>query len=183
MSFDTEQMSTTKTINESQDGSDGVRLKLFDLVLVDAECSTDGSVIHIQKRFAKAQQNGIVDSEESAVPRYPRSLLHDCPMMKTPCWSNNEQLSQLVVLQRNLASTGFRLLQRGGFMVYSTCSLSEEQNEGVVKWLLSEFPDAKLVPIAFPSNSENLKRPGSIPGWFQWILCDFMEEDSFLRKL
>lgn len=32
-------------------------------------------------------------------------------------------------------------------MVYSTCSLTVAQNEGVVSWLLAQEPRAKLLPV------------------------------------
>ena len=35
-------------------------------------------------------------------------------------------------------------------MVYSTCSLSQDQNEKVVEWLLEKRNDAFLIPISFP---------------------------------
>ena len=49
----------------------------------------------------------------------------------------------LVIGNRN----GFRLLKPGGTMIYSTCSLTQAQNEQVVQWLLNCEPEAKLVPI------------------------------------
>jgi 16S rRNA C967 or C1407 C5-methylase (RsmB/RsmF family) len=36
-------------------------------------------------------------------------------------------------------------------MVYSTCSLSVDQNENVVQWLLGRYPTASLIPVDFPS--------------------------------
>jgi 16S rRNA C967 or C1407 C5-methylase (RsmB/RsmF family) len=111
----------------------------FDYVLVDAECSTDGSVRHVQHRLDKTNH----------VP--------DNPLVTDP-----QQLADLVGLQRKLAGEGFRLLKPSGCMVYSTCSLSREQNEGVVEWLLQENPDAKLIPGSVrrvSSTSEALRGP------------------------
>lgn len=104
----------------------------FDVVLVDAECSTDGSIKHVMKR---------------------RRLE----------WTD-DRLPDLVDLQRRLAKRGFELLKPGATMVYATCSLSTNQNEGVVDWLLKEMgPRAKLVAISFP-NAPPSVRTGSIPG-------------------
>lgn len=102
----------------------------FDCVLVDAECSTDGSLKHIRKQINASDTKGMV-----------AALLMD-----------QQKLKELVELQKRLAAAGFRMLKPGGTMVYSTCSLSRDQNENVVEWLLQEFADtAFLVPLDFTS--------------------------------
>jgi 16S rRNA C967 or C1407 C5-methylase (RsmB/RsmF family) len=62
--------------------------------------------------------------------------------------------------------------------VYSTCSLSEEQNEGVVKWLTSVQPTAKIVPVQFsvsqsmvrtPTASSKMVCEGSIAGTVRFL--------------
>lgn len=129
-------------------------LLLFDRVLVDAECSTDGSVIHVQKRKWKQSCN-----------------------KTTSAWSMTDPkaMSELVELQKKLAASGFRLLQQGGVMVYSTCSLCPEQNEDVVQWLLHEFHDARLVPVDFTGilnkegMSKNFIKSGSIAGTVRFL--------------
>lgn len=64
-------------------------------------------------------------------------------------------------------------------MVYSTCSLSEEQNEGVVKWLLSEYPlQASVIALSFDRNWTNAGekhcqggfiQEGSVPGTVRFV--------------
>jgi 16S rRNA C967 or C1407 C5-methylase (RsmB/RsmF family) len=129
--------------------------QLFDRVLVDAECSTDGSTVHVQKRLAKELQQ----HQKMAQSQIDSSTL------STFRW-NEENRDELVALQRKLSSTGFQLLRQGGVMVYSTCSLEEDQNEGVVRWLLGEYPCAKIIPVDF---SCHLKREGTIPGTVQFL--------------
>ena len=91
---------------------------VYDLVLVDAECSTDGAIRHKEKAS------------------------------KPPAW-NETNMDELVDLQKRLIKSGFDLLKNGGTMVYSTCSLSERQNEDVVSWLLDMNEGAALVPLQF----------------------------------
>ncbi|EJK71115.1 hypothetical protein THAOC_07474, partial [Thalassiosira oceanica] len=91
---------------------------VYDLVLVDAECSTDGAIRHKEKAS------------------------------KPPAW-NETNMDELVDLQKRLIKSGFDLLKKGGTMVYSTCSLSESQNENVVSWLLERNEGAALVPLQF----------------------------------
>jgi 16S rRNA C967 or C1407 C5-methylase (RsmB/RsmF family) len=53
----------------------------------------------------------------------------------------------LAKTQRQLIKTGFSMLKKGGTLVYSTCTLEPEEDEGVVDFLLKEFPDAKVEEI------------------------------------
>ena len=123
---------------------EGVFIEQFSRVLVDAECSTDGSFKHLQKQLTFRK-----DSKLSTV-------------------QNNHKLDQLVQLQRQLANNGYRLLQNGGVMVYATCSLSTEQNEGVVNWLLSEHPTASIVPLYSPFRS-SMVREGGVIGTLRFL--------------
>jgi 16S rRNA C967 or C1407 C5-methylase (RsmB/RsmF family) len=66
-------------------------------VLVDAECTHDGSLRHI----AKFQQWGW--------PTFERRVL------------GARRLRALALLQRGLLLNGFRLLKPGGVLIYATC--------------------------------------------------------------
>lgn len=61
-------------------------------------------------------------------------------------WSPN-LVKRLVGIQRKLIETGFRLLKPGGEMVYSTCTLEPEEDEGIIDWLLAKYPEAKVEKI------------------------------------
>jgi 16S rRNA (cytosine967-C5)-methyltransferase len=50
-------------------------------------------------------------------------------------------LSRLVRLQREMLVSAAKNLNRGGVLVYSTCSILPEENEKQVKWFLEENPD------------------------------------------
>ncbi len=115
----------------------------FDYVLVDAECSTDGSLKHLRERL-----------KGTATFTQQNQLLTD-----------NEKLAGLVDLQKRLLSSGYRLLKPGGCLVYSTCSLSQDQNENIVQWLLDQCSDAYVIPVTFSlaENSE-LVVEGSLEG-------------------
>lgn len=120
------------------------QMQLFDRVLVDAECSTDGSLKHIQQQVKK---HGVIDNQQLM---------------------DEDQLNELVQLQKGLIASGFRLLKPGGTLVYSTCSLSTSQNEGVVQWLLDENKlDATLIELRFPA--ENFIVEGSVKGTVRFV--------------
>ena len=57
-----------------------------------------------------------------------------------------ELVCRMAELQFQLIKSAFSCLKSGGVLVYSTCTLSLEENEMVVKKLLDEFSDAYLLP-------------------------------------
>ncbi|KAF0935483.1 hypothetical protein E2562_033625 [Oryza meyeriana var. granulata] len=100
----------------------------YDKVLVDAECTHDGSIKHIQKfEFWgwKTLDRRVLDAERTD------NLLH---------------------LQLCLLTNGFKLLKTGGSLVYSTCSLTVAQNENVVQQFLCEHSSAELQKIDSAGN-------------------------------
>ena len=47
-------------------------------------------------------------------------------------------------IQKQLLAEGFKILKKGGILVYSTCSLEKEEDEDVVEWALENF-DLEIV--------------------------------------
>jgi 16S rRNA C967 or C1407 C5-methylase (RsmB/RsmF family) len=152
--------------DKTQDKSPSI--KLFDYVLVDAECSTDGSLKHMKERLKDT------DSKREET----NTMLTD-----------QAQLADLVDLQKRLIESGYRLLKPGGTLVYSTCSLSHDQNENVVKWLLDKMPDAFSIPVHFPKAKSKLVGEGSLQGTVRFYpnlgqqSTDFFGDGFFLAKL
>lgn len=110
----------------------------YDKVLVDAECTHDGSIKHIQKfEFWgwKTLDRRVLEAERTG------NLLH---------------------LQLGLLRNGFKLLKTGGSLVYSTCSLTVAQNENVVQQFLSQCPSAELLKIdsadSWPCRSGSIEK-------------------------
>ncbi|OQS03953.1 hypothetical protein THRCLA_03764 [Thraustotheca clavata] len=111
-------------------------LFLYDKVLVDAECTHDGSLRHLAKLTDETKWAEYLDNYLS--PTHVENILK---------------------LQHDLIRNGFRLLAPGGRMVYSTCSLSIKQNEDIVRQFLKDTPSASLLPI----NSTDVPcQPGGI---------------------
>ena len=61
-------------------------------------------------------------------------------------WNPNA-VKRLSGQQRQLIDTAFSILKPGGTMVYSTCSLEPEEDEGVIDFLLSKYDNAKLEDV------------------------------------
>ncbi|MGB9824246.1 MAG: NOL1/NOP2/sun family putative RNA methylase [Candidatus Hydrothermia bacterium] len=60
-------------------------------------------------------------------------------------WWGREKIGRLMNTQKALILSGFDALKPGGLMVYSTCTLTPEENEYVVNYLLEKRPKAKLL--------------------------------------
>lgn len=52
-----------------------------------------------------------------------------------------------VPLQREILGYAVRMLKPGGELVYSTCTFSLEEDEGIVEWALANMPEMELLPI------------------------------------
>lgn len=74
---------------------------------------------------------------------------------KTIMMWNPESIKRLVNLQKRLIMTAWKALKPGGTLVYSTCSLEPEENEGVVSHLLENVDDAQMQEIDIPITPGN----------------------------
>lgn len=101
-----------------------------------------------------------------------RNLSFDKVLLDAPCsgtgtirkslktirvW-NPYMIKRLAGTQKQLIETAFNNLNEGGVLVYSTCSLEPEENEGVVDFLVNKHENAKLEEISL----SNLKRSPAI---------------------
>ncbi|HEX6499835.1 MAG TPA: RsmB/NOP family class I SAM-dependent RNA methyltransferase [Micromonosporaceae bacterium] len=75
-------------------------------------------------------------------------------------WSE-ERVEKYRYLQTKMLSAAYRLLRPGGVMVYSTCTLSPEENEFPVGTVLSRHSDLTLEPIEAVDE-------GFLPGLVSW---------------
>lgn len=98
---------------------------MYDRVLVDAQCTHDGSIKHIQKADARTWE---------------------CLRRQF----DPSDLADLHTLQYSLLQNGFRLCRPGGILVYSTCSYSRAQNEDIVSRFVSLNPSARLCALSVP---------------------------------
>ena len=55
-----------------------------------------------------------------------------------------EKITELAVLQRKILSVVQRYVKPGGILMYSTCTITEEENQENTAWFLREFPEFSL---------------------------------------
>jgi len=65
-------------------------------------------------------------------------------------WWTTHRIGNLVRVQRGLILAAYRALRPGGVLVYSTCTLVPEENEGVVDFLLKREESADLLRFDLP---------------------------------
>lgn len=71
-------------------------------------------------------------------------------------WNPN-MVKRLAAIQKQLIGVAYENLKPGGILVYSTCTLEPEEDEGVVSSLLARYPTAEVLPITL-----HLQRSASV---------------------
>ncbi len=131
------------------------------LVLADA-VTTSGKVFawdHSEKRLKEARSRvGELKLRHVSFPSPPRIDLADLVLVDAPCsgtgtlgrepdqkWKlSAKQIDELTVTQLGILKDVAKKLRRGGTLVYGTCSVLREENEGVVERFLAGAPDFRL---------------------------------------
>ena len=62
--------------------------------------------------------------------------------------ATEEEINDLVEIQKAILNNAKRYLKKGGRLVYSTCTTTIEENENMVKWFLEENKEFKVKNIA-----------------------------------
>ena len=68
---------------------------------------------------------------------------------KTFLMWNSNMIKKIALTQKRLAEAALKLLKVGGYMIYSTCTLSPEENEMIVDYLINKF-DIEVEQISLP---------------------------------
>jgi NOL1/NOP2/sun family putative RNA methylase len=85
-----------------------------------------------------------------------RFIVHEPSTSRS--WSKRT-VAECVRLQKKLLASGARALKTGGRLVYSTCTLNREENEGVVQWALENLPlAAEKIPLPIPGSYQGFAR-------------------------
>ena len=73
---------------------------------------------------------------------------------------NIKKVKAEVNIQKNLIISAFNALKKGGTLIYSTCTIEPDENEGVITFLLSKFNNAKIeeIPLFDSQEFNNFKK-------------------------
>ncbi len=105
----------------------------------------------------------IIKCDTGDATEYTSEELADMVIADVPCsglgtiskkpdikWKREpEEITKMVVLQRNILENAGKLVKAGGVLVYSTCTTEPEENEENVRWFLEQHPEFTL------DNAEN----------------------------
>lgn len=101
---------------------------------------------------------------DSSVPQKKLFAHYDRVLLDAPCsglgvirrkpeirWRRKEKdLAVFPAMQKKLLDAAAQYVKPGGILVYSTCTLLREENEGIVEDFLAAHPEFELLPIALP---------------------------------
>jgi len=93
-------------------------------------------------------------------------------------------MSNITTLQSNLLQNAYRLLAPKGFLIYSTCTYSQLQNEDIIQQFLSLHPEAKTEPPFTPEQAKLIPfLPGKIPNTIKFEPCISNSGTIFMAKI
>lgn len=86
--------------------------KNFDLVYVDAPCSSTGTYVKNPEVFLRI---------------------------------NERKIKSMTTIQKNILDKAFKKVKKGGYLVYSTCSILKDENEMVVENFLERHSNFESI--------------------------------------
>lgn len=127
--------------------------------------------IWVRKKFPEYFDKILVDAPCSAEGRFqldnPRTYKY---------WSSRK-VNEMVHTQKKLISAAFFALNEGAEMVYSTCTFSPEENEGIIDWFINKFnKKVELLPIDIPLSN-------AYKGFTRWENKKFSQDLLLTRRI
>ncbi|XP_025406933.1 putative methyltransferase NSUN6 isoform X2 [Sipha flava] len=131
-------------------GIENVRIHHFDsLISVDSNNKNIGS--EIKPPFK-------VESFDRVLLDAPCSNLGQRPLLKIEAFE--KLIKSFPALQKKLLINAIDLLKPGGILVYSTCTITIEENEQNVAWVLEKYPQMELMAINSQVGSSGITQVG-----------------------
>jgi len=121
----------------------------------------------LKRAMARLQLANIKPYAEDAFQFGPQVADYDRVLLDVPCsgwgvfqkkselrWQKNQDMKQLLKLQRNALVTGAKFVKPGGYLVYSTCTLNIQENEEQVRNFLEKNKDFTLIDASDYLNNQ-----------------------------
>lgn len=94
---------------------------------------------------------------------------------------SGEDIRIISELQRNILKNAALYVKKGGLLVYSTCTISREENEDNIKWFLESFKEFELAPLT-GRISQKMDSPALDNGYIQ-LFPNIHDTDGFFIAL
>ncbi len=105
-----------------------------------------------------------VSCSDGAVWCKKQSECYDRILLDAPCSSERHvyndkkyldvwtpsRIKQVTTMQWALLSSAYRLLKKGGYMIYSTCALCPQENDGIIRRLIDKFEKSSPFELCEP---------------------------------
>ena len=107
----------------------------------------------------KPDYEGVMDAVLLDAPCTGLGVLTEKPDLKYRL--QEKDIAPIVESQKKLLNTLHRYVRPGGLMVYSTCSILPEENEGQIREFLQEHPEFSLepLPLSYPESVRQQQSP------------------------
>lgn len=130
--------------------------------IVDAFDISKNRLLRLQENMKRLKLEENVCIKQADVATLTGSSLYDAVLLDAPCSATGtirrhpdllyhrtqKDVVRLSETQKCLLKKAIDLTKAGGYIVYSTCSLEWEENEGVVQDLLKQYQNIKRVTLA-----------------------------------
>ncbi|MCP4653389.1 MAG: RsmB/NOP family class I SAM-dependent RNA methyltransferase [Candidatus Omnitrophica bacterium] len=120
-------------------------------------------------------------------PEYFDKILVDAPCTtegrfyiqnpKTYKYWSDKKVKEMVRTQKKLLGAAFFALKEGGELIYSTCTFSPEENEGMVDWFINKFRN-KLTVLPLKIGLDNVQ-----PGRLRWREKKYDQSVQLCRRI
>ena len=137
----------------------------------------DVSSLRLQRMTPRLRRAGVtivhaapadVHALADAIDPFDRVLI-DVPCSATGAWRRHpdarwhltpDRLADHVAMQAGLLRDGARLVRRGGWLVFATCSLLPEENQAQAAAFLADHPQFRRVPVGDYLSADQLTMAG-----------------------
>jgi len=132
----------------------------------------------MKQTLERLQVNNVKLITEDAFKFGPVAPAYDKVLIDVPCsgwgvfqkkaelrWQAKQNIQELLKIQEKALSTAAQFVKPGGFLIYSTCTINDDENEAQIEKFLNSNPAFELIdPTAFiPSEYTKNKFLKTIP--------------------
>ncbi|MGD9677860.1 MAG: 16S rRNA (cytosine(967)-C(5))-methyltransferase RsmB [Vulcanibacillus sp.] len=119
--------------------------------------------------------------------------IFDCILLDVPCsglgvirrkpelkWTKSiDDITKLIKVQQNILENVSSLLKPGGILVYSTCTMTKEENQDMIYRFIKKYPEFKLDKLLSTLLSESINQKIDTSEGMLQILPHYFHTDGF----